>query len=610
MGFVSRCRSLLISPLFAVVWPIAVAAAPIGSEFQVNSYTIDDQADRGLAVSAAEGGDFVVTWNSTVVMPVASYNDVAARRFSSAGTALGADFAVNTFTADEQGRRALEVASSATGGFVVVWSSFLQDGYDYGVFGRRYSSDGTALGTEFQVNTYTTFGQGKQPLGLASDGAGNFVVAWGSAEQDGDGSGVFAQRFDSAGGRVGTEFQIPASAAGEQGSNQVALGGDRLGNFTVAWDAPDGSGYGVFARRFSSAGTALGTETQVNSIVAGDQGVGGLAVASDGRGNFVVAWNGQTDGGLSGVFARKYLSDGTALGGEFQVNTYTTGDQGLLGLAAASDPAGNFVIAWTETGGRDGYGNGVFAQQFAASGNRIGTEFQVNTYTTGDQGYRGLAAAAGGLGDFVITWGSDYDQDGDKNGAFAQLYAGNLCGSEPNPTCNSATTPKKAKVAVRDSADDSADQFFWKWSGGGATTFPEFGDPSATTTYKLCVYDTTAGAPSLVMQIAVPPGGTCAGKPCWKALKTKGWKYKDKAGANGGITKIKLKAGAAGKSKVLVKAKGAAIPLPAPISGTEFFDQDTTVRVQLFSSAGACWDSTFTAPASSNSSDQFKDKNE
>jgi len=48
------------------------------------------------------------------------------------------------------------------------------------------------VGSEFQVNTYTTSFQ-RNPA-VASDAAGNFVVVWDSSEgQDGSDSGVFGQ---------------------------------------------------------------------------------------------------------------------------------------------------------------------------------------------------------------------------------------------------------------------------------------------------------------------------------------------------------------------------------------------------------------------------------
>jgi hypothetical protein len=57
---------------------------------------------------------------------------------------------------------------------VVAWQSFGQDGFGTGVFGQRYTSAGIAQGSEFQVNTYTTSAQGKPKV--AADADGDFVV--------------------------------------------------------------------------------------------------------------------------------------------------------------------------------------------------------------------------------------------------------------------------------------------------------------------------------------------------------------------------------------------------------------------------------------------------
>jgi hypothetical protein len=85
------------------------------------------------------------------------------------------------------------VASESSGNFVVVWESSYQDGSNYGVFGQRYDSTGEPLGPEFRVNTYTLHAQ--DIPAVASDSSGNFVVLWGSYSQDGWGYGVFGQRF-------------------------------------------------------------------------------------------------------------------------------------------------------------------------------------------------------------------------------------------------------------------------------------------------------------------------------------------------------------------------------------------------------------------------------
>jgi hypothetical protein len=57
---------------------------------------------------------------------------------------------------------------------------------------------------------------------------------------------------------------------------------------------------------------------------------------------------------------------------------------------------------------------------------------------------------------------------------------------------------------------------------------------------------------------------------------------------------VKFKGGAAGRPQVQLHAKGTRLPMPVPISSTEFFEQDPTVLVQLHSSSpAACWSSAF-----------------
>lgn len=69
---------------------------------------------------------------------------------------------------------------------------------------------------------------------------------------------------------------------------------------------------------------AVGSEFQANTTTEGDQGAGnnryGAAVAMDAEGDYVVAWRGQGSGG-EGLYAQRYDSDGTPLGSEFQLNS-------------------------------------------------------------------------------------------------------------------------------------------------------------------------------------------------------------------------------------------------------------------------------------------------
>ncbi len=285
------------------------------------------------------------------------------------------------------------------------------------MFAQRYDASGNPRGSEFRVNNYTPSWQRKPSV--ASDPAGNFVVVWTGAFQDGDGSGVFAQRYDASGGPRGAEFQVNTYTTGDQWFPRVAL--DAVGNFVVVWQGfgPGEKSDGIFARRFDAAGTPRGAEFHVNTYTTDNQWKPSLA--SDAAGNFVVAWEstGQ-DGDSWGVFAQRYDAAGAPRGSEFQVNTDTYSWQYLPSVA--SDAAGNFVVAWD--GWRpDGSGNfdHIYAQRYDASGSPRGSQFRVNSATTFWQSQPSVASDT--AGNFVVTWYS-WEQDGDLGGVFAQRFGG------------------------------------------------------------------------------------------------------------------------------------------------------------------------------------------
>src|SRR5262249_44064772 len=117
---------------------------------------------------------------------------------------MAGDVQVNTFTSDAQ--RYPAVTSLVNGGFVVTWTSDKQDGSFYGIYGQRYAPDGTAVGGEFQVNTYATDEQLFSSMTSLPDGG--FVITWTSAYQDDSGPGIYGQRYSENGSPVGVEFRV------------------------------------------------------------------------------------------------------------------------------------------------------------------------------------------------------------------------------------------------------------------------------------------------------------------------------------------------------------------------------------------------------------------
>jgi hypothetical protein len=399
-----------------LVAPGAVlAASPAGSEFQVNTATSSDQVDASVASDST--GKFVVVW-TTLGYPAYS---IHGQRYSASGSAIGGQFQVNTYTTALQGHPS--IASDSAGDFVVVWQSAGSPGSDdngYSVQGRRYAADGSPIGGQFQVNTYTTNGQASPSV--ASDSAGGFVVVWesfGGAGGDTSESSVQGQRFGANGAALGGEFQVNTYSSGSQDHARVAS--DSTGNFAVVWQSEgssgsDTSGLSVLGQRYAANGSPVGGEFQVNSYTTGHQTT--PAVARDGTGKTTVVWNsfGSPVGASAwSIQGQRYDASGVALGGQFQVGTYAGAGQFYPSIA--SDSAGDFVVVWESDGsaGSDTSWLSVQGRSYSASGSPIGAEFQVNTYTTGYQAFPAVASNSAG-DKFVVAWQSDGSAGGDASG--------------------------------------------------------------------------------------------------------------------------------------------------------------------------------------------------
>jgi len=380
---------------------LAVGAQPPpeGGQFQMNSHTPNDQTVPAVASWLDDG--FVAAWESA-----GAFNSIRARRFAADGTPILPDFEVNIFTSGHQ--RAPAVATDGDGDFVVVWQGFdppSGDNDGYGIHGRRFDSDGDPAGAPFRVNTNTFSQQASPAVAIADDGS--FVVVWHSFFPT-SGYDIQGQRFAGDGDPLGPEFKVNEQTSGVQAASDVAMAGD--GSFVVVWQSSesptDPSDRSVQARRYDAAGDPLGPQFQVNTYTPGNQDFPAVALADDGR--FFVAWVsfGSGGGDTSGqsVQGRRFAADGSPLGADFQVNSYTIDEQAGADVAAVE--GGGFVVTWHSSGASSGDADrSVQAQRFHPGGDRLGPQFQVNDFTTGHQQAPAVAPTTSG-GGFVVTWQS------------------------------------------------------------------------------------------------------------------------------------------------------------------------------------------------------------
>ena len=387
---------------------------PNAGEFQINTSTTNNQ--QIASVTGLIDGGFVVVWASEE-QDLTTPNNIYGQRYDASGKKVGGEFLINTQTTGDQWDPC--VTALGSGGFVVTWESSGSSGYD--IFGQNYDASGQKVGGEFLINTHSTGDQ--WDVCTTALTSGGFVVTWesgGYAGQDGSKNGIYGQRYDANGSRLGTEFQINTYTIDDQDHvSATALTG---GGFVVTWESygQDGSKNGIYGQRYDGSGNRLGSEFRINTFTVDDQDNPSVAALSGG--GFVVVWEsyGQ-DGPADNIIGQRYSADGNRLGGEFRINTYVENMQALPTVAGLKD--GGFIVTWNSMN-QVAPGLDVYAQRYDANGSRVGSEFQINTYINSTQGVHKGGVTGLTDGGFVVAWQSD-GQDGSGYGIFGQRYDAN-----------------------------------------------------------------------------------------------------------------------------------------------------------------------------------------
>ena len=310
-----------------VVWSMAVdgssfgiggslfdsAGAAIGSDFFVNSYTTNLQADPRVA--ATSDGGFVVVWGSRFAGPGSDDYGIVMRRLDSAGTPLASDMQVNSLTSDRQTKPALAVGPD--GGFVVSWNSYLFGADDDALVARRFDSTGAALGDDFQVEQSL---DGYQRLGsLASTPDGGFVATSYGYFDDITGSNVGASRFDANGVRAEDDFIVNSQQSGlkSQPTSASNTRGDLFMSWTSTQSTGDDADRSIQGRLFlAQVDVGVSKSNHVDVVSAGGRATYTIVAFNDGPdaatgvrlidelpGDLTCTWTSVADAGVSGQTA-------------------------------------------------------------------------------------------------------------------------------------------------------------------------------------------------------------------------------------------------------------------------------------------------------------------
>jgi Ca2+-binding RTX toxin-like protein len=310
---------------------------------------------------------------------------------------------VLTSTAAGQVQFLPATATLVDGRWVAVWS-YSVDGLAQSpdIQVQIFTADLVPVGSPLVANTGVAGFQGEARVAALSDGG--FVVAWTSyiaSGADASGQSVRAQVFNASGSLRGTELLLNTTTLGDQSSASLtALAG---GGFMAAWVDTSATGVdtdlsAVRAQVFAADGSKLGAELLVNSSTAMSQFAPQLITLGDGR--LVATW---TSGSAVApdtlgfaVHGQLMLPNGNKVGSEFVLNTATAGHQMLSCLTAL--PSGGFVAVWSDAS-QPGM-QALRGQVFGADGAKVGDEFV--GVAAGARWYSAVQALDDGR--FVLAW--------------------------------------------------------------------------------------------------------------------------------------------------------------------------------------------------------------
>ena len=168
-----------------------------------------------------------------------------------------------------------------------------------------------------------------------------------------------------------------------------------------------------------------------------------------------------------------------------------------------------------------------------------------------------------------------------------QTCATGQCFTTPSLFCANATV--RSVLDLR--GPNAAPRLDWTWTGlPPSIPLPaNFADPRSAAQYSLCLYTVSADR-TTTAGTTIPPGGACAGSPCWSEVGN-AFVYANPGDAAGtGIRRMRLYDH--GLHRIHVRGEGPILGLPRSL-------RLSSVLVQLVKEGGSfpvCWQSEFTAP--------------
>ncbi len=401
--------------------------------------TLSDGSGRFTATTGLSDGGYIVAWSE--------YNDgvteIYYQRFDVDDNKVGD--VVTVSSDDTSSNYRPDIVELSNGDYIITWHGNGEESKSSEIFAQRYDSDGNPLGSTMQINTPDDIADYTPVITALDDGG--YMVSWqGYTNDTSYNTNIYAQRFDSSDNPVGGEIVVNLEDLTNESNYNPSITTLSNGDFVVTWTTENE----VVAQRFDSTGSKVGTEFAVSIQDSNSDHYSTISALSDG--GYVITWSGYDPStGDREIFAQKFDSSDNKVGNIIQV---TQGSDYDYEPAVATLVDGSFVITWFAYNSESSVQE-VYAQRFDSDGNAIG---EIETIRTGENGYFGLPdIAALDDGGYVISYdGYEYINDGGQEANYDRGVYSHRFGFDEEVTYsgNLETYDSTDVIDVDDTQDD------------------------------------------------------------------------------------------------------------------------------------------------------------
>jgi hypothetical protein len=284
---------------------------------------------------------------------------------------------------------------------------------------RSFESTGLAVGEAWTAHTSPALNEVRE-LALITRPDHSLALFWEQGEVNDEASALFTRTL-SADGLVQSEPQeIADTPVGHKQLGDIDTFSD--GGFVVVYDddQSDESGRAVRAQLFEPSGAPIGGSFQINSLTNGDQLDARLAVLESDT--WVVAFRDEDHV----LWTKRYFKDGSEHVGRLEQPITVDPNNDQVHTVGARCSTNGLFIAWEHTVPGN-TGTDIRGRFFNAAGSPLNDEITLNQHTAGDQSHPAMTSNNDRA---TIVW-SSAEADESGHGVFAvQVNASGIIASD------------------------------------------------------------------------------------------------------------------------------------------------------------------------------------